>query len=243
MGLRHCLLGLGALAGAVTQAQAQTQVPPQTVTAPALVPKLAPATAYPDWSLGRADSPLVLIEYASLTCGHCAAFHSDVYPTIKSDYIDKGQVRFILRPLPTGPVPLSLALHALTLCAGKDRHYALIDAFFDQQQEIFRAAQSEGGAKETIFALAERIGGLDEAKASACVNDLDVRGLLKLSADGAAAKGVKSTPTLLINGAPMVLPLGDDLSVAAVRKALDAALAAQRQSARANKRARKAVAR
>ncbi|MEN9873819.1 MAG: hypothetical protein RL186_716 [Pseudomonadota bacterium] len=85
MGLRHCLLGLGALAGAVTQAQAQTQVPPQTVTAPALVPKLAPATAYPDWSLGRADSPLVLIEYASLTCGHCAAFHGQLRQALRRE--------------------------------------------------------------------------------------------------------------------------------------------------------------
>lgn len=184
-----------------------------------------PSGVFPNWAMGRADAPVTLIEYGSLTCSHCAAFNHDIMPTIKQQYIDTGRVRYILRPLSTPPVDLSVAMHALTLCAGPTRHYLLVEAFFERQQEVFTAARGETGPKGTIFSIAEDVGGLNYAASETCLRDPLRQAQISSSDDMGTAAGVRGTPTLFVNNVQVILPAGRvHLEVADVTRALDGAL-------------------
>jgi protein-disulfide isomerase len=173
----------------------QAQSPPP---APQALPAIAPVS----WALGQPNAPVTIIEYGSLTCGHCAHFALNVLPTIKRTYIDTGRVRYIFRPFPTPPRDLSMAMHMLTLCAGPNRYYGLSDAFFQRQASIFEAARGETGPKGMIFAIAEDHGGLTFAQAEACLRDEGRQDQVIASARAGSSAGVFSTPTFLINNVP-----------------------------------------
>jgi protein-disulfide isomerase len=189
----------------------------------ASVSKTAPAVAPVSWALGRADAPVTVIEYGSLTCGHCAHFATDVLPTLKRTYIDTGRARYILRPFPTPPNDLSMAMHMLTLCAGPSRYYGLADAFFARQRDVFEATGGETGPKGILLAIAEDYGGLSYAQAEACLRDPNRQDQVIASARAGSAVGVVGTPTFLINNVRVTSHELVDLTAA-----IDRALAARR---------------
>ena len=84
-------------------------------------------------SLGKDDAPVTIIEYASMTCPHCAHFHETVYPELKKRYIDTGKVRFIFREFPLDP--LAAAGFMLARCGGKDKYFPMIETLFAQQKD------------------------------------------------------------------------------------------------------------
>ena len=86
-----------------------------------------------DMALGDEKAPVTIIEYASMTCPHCAAFHANTYPELKKRYIDTGKVRFIFREFPLDQ--LALAAFMLARCAGPDKYFPMIDTLFQQQKE------------------------------------------------------------------------------------------------------------
>ena len=88
--------------------------------------------ALPDIALGSSDAPVTIIEYASMTCPHCAAFYANTFPDLKSKYIDTGKVRFIFREFPLDP--LAAAAFMLARCAGDDKRNAIVDLLFAQQK-------------------------------------------------------------------------------------------------------------
>jgi protein-disulfide isomerase len=199
-----CALDLGLVASAFSQTP--TPVGPQ------------------NWAMGRATAPVTLIEYGSLTCGHCAEFNNSVLPAIKRNYIDTGRVRYVFRPFPTPPNDLSVAMHALTLCAGPTRYYQLSDAFFTRQAEIFDAARGETGPKGTIFAIAEDHGGLSYSQSEACLRDPARQAQVQASALAGDAAGVSSTPTFFVNGVRVNVPLGQHVDESLLAAAIAAAL-------------------
>jgi protein-disulfide isomerase len=77
-----------------------------------------------DKILGSESAPVTIVEYASVTCGACAAFHQQTYPTLKSKYIDTGKVRLIMREFPTAPAPVAIGGFMLARC-GNDRYFPL----------------------------------------------------------------------------------------------------------------------
>ncbi|MEL7482674.1 MAG: DsbA family protein, partial [Pseudomonadota bacterium] len=154
--------------------------------------------AGPGVSLGAADAPVTLVEYASLTCGHCKDFHEDVLPRVKADYVASGQVRYIFREYPTPPVELAIAGFATARCAGEDGYFDVLDDYFATQVEIFDSARA-GTVRQTLIDLASRHG-LSESDFEACLNDSDVRRAISRAVDTGQAEGVNSTPTLILNG-------------------------------------------
>lgn len=96
------------------------------------VDQLMAAEALPDLSIGKSDAPVTIVEYASMTCSHCAAFYATTFPILKSKYIDAGKVRFILREFPLDP--LATAGFMLARCAGDDKRDAIVDLLFAQQK-------------------------------------------------------------------------------------------------------------
>ena len=168
--------------------------------------------------LGSAKAPVVIEEYASLSCSHCAEFNAEVFPAFKAKYIDTGKVRYVLREFITPPTEVAVAAWMTARCAGKDQYFTFVDSFFRRQPEMFKT----GDAKAALVA-AGRDGGLDEPKVVACLNDQSQADAVQRRVDAAVARGVESTPTFFINGAPLP-PVEPNLAAfdTAIAKALAA---------------------
>lgn len=171
---------------------------------------------------GSPDAPVTLVEYASLTCGHCKDFHEDVMPTIKQDYVKTGKVKFVFREFPTPPVQIALVGFATARCAGEARHMAVLDDFFASQNEIFEATRA-GMAEPTLKALAARHG-LSEDQFQTCIGDLDIRRQIAASIEAGEADGVNSTPSLFLNGEQ--LTTAESRTAEGMTALIEAALAA-----------------
>lgn len=156
--------------------------------------QLLAGEALPDVVLGKADAPVTIVEYASMTCSHCAAFHATTYPELKRKYIDTGKVRFILREFPLDP--LATAGFMLARCVGDDKRTAIVDLLFAQQKNW---AFTEKPV-ESLANLVKQAGVTQEAF-EACLKDQDLYAKINKVRDHAAEKfGVNATPTFFIDG-------------------------------------------
>ncbi|MFN3276954.1 MAG: DsbA family protein [Paracoccus hibiscisoli] len=167
-----------------------------TLAAPALAQDATPETL-PDIALGAEDAPLTIVEYASYTCGHCANFHTDVYPQLKADYIDTGLVRFVQRDVYFDQPGLWAGI--LARCGGDEKFYPVSGMLFDEQQTWLA-----GGSGDEIASNLRRIGlkaGMTEDQMTACWNDTaKVEQLIATFQANATADGVEATPTFIIGG-------------------------------------------
>jgi protein-disulfide isomerase len=144
--------------------------------------------------LGKADAPVTIIEYASMTCPHCARWDADVMPRVKSEFIDKGLVRFVFRPFPLDG--LALRASALAQCVPGEGYFGMVDVLFRSQNDWARAS-------DPLVALKQigRTAGLSSADVDRCIADEAVLNRLVASSKEANAKfGIDSTPSFVING-------------------------------------------
>ncbi len=147
-----------------------------------------------DRVLGKADAPITIIEYASLTCPHCAAFHKDILPQVKAAYVETGKAKLIYRDFPLDQIALKAA--ALARCAPADRYYAFLDVLFQQQS-------SWSSAPDPMVPLARigRLGGLSEAQFKSCMEDQALAdSILASRLVGSRDMQVDATPTIIVNG-------------------------------------------
>jgi protein-disulfide isomerase len=146
-----------------------------------------------DEVLGAANAPVTIIEYASMTCPHCSHFHKTVYPDLKKKYIETGKVRFIFREFPLDP--LAAAASMLARCAGKDKFFPLIEAFFEAQGDwvVQKPLQP-------MFAIAKQAGFTQQAFDECLANQQMLNGLEEGRTRAAQKFNVNSTPTFFING-------------------------------------------
>jgi protein-disulfide isomerase len=151
-----------------------------------------------DRGTGSADATVTVIEYASVACPHCATFHEEVWPTLESEYIASGQVRFVFREMVTGSPQFAMAGFALAHCVADDRYFEMVDLLFQQQRAIFQAARAPGGARGQYLAIARQMG-LSEDEFIACLNNEDVNAEILANHEQALEDGVNSTPTFLFN--------------------------------------------
>jgi protein-disulfide isomerase len=144
--------------------------------------------------LGNPDAPVTIIEYASLTCPHCAEFHNEVLPELKERYIAPGKVRLIYRDFPLDQTALAAA--ALAHCAGPERYFSMLDVLFETQSNWARA-------DDPIAALKRlgKLGGLNEQEMAACLADEQLsEGILRERLAGQNEYDIGSTPTFIIDG-------------------------------------------
>ena len=147
----------------------------------------------PDLAQGKADAPVTIIEYASMTCPHCANFHKTTYPALKTKYIDTGKVRFIFREFPLDEVAVAASM--LARCAGGEKSLALIDVLF--------ASQDRWAVRDPLPALMQiaRQAGFTQATFEECLRDQKLYdNIVAMRERGAKEYKVESTPTLFING-------------------------------------------
>ncbi len=142
---------------------------------------------------GAANAPVTLIEYASMTCPHCAHFHETTYPEMKKKYIDTGKIRFIFREFPLDS--LAAAGSMLARCAGKDKFFPLIETLFAQQKEWVTQRPLQ-----PLFAIAKQAG-FTQQSFDECLTNQQVQNGIEEGRQRAVQKlNVQSTPTFFING-------------------------------------------
>lgn len=145
-------------------------------------------------AIGDEKAPVTMIEYSSLGCPHCAAFHRDTLPNIKKAYIDTGKVRLIFRDFPLGGAALAASM--LARCAPANQYFGLVEVLFREQS---RWAQSQKPVEEL-----ERIGrmaGLSKDDVQACLNNQPLLTALRGAAEeGKQKHGIESTPSFVVDG-------------------------------------------
>jgi protein-disulfide isomerase len=157
------------------------------------VEELMAPNALPDVVEGAASAPVTIVEYASMTCSHCAAFHHDVYPELKKKYIDTGKVKFILREFPLDPLATAAFMLAREL---GDKRDAAVDLLFSQQKNWAFSDKPLDGLANVLKQT-----GLGQEKFEAVLKDQALyENVNKVRNRGAEKFGVNSTPTFFVNG-------------------------------------------
>lgn len=181
--------------------KASSEAAPTGEAKPALAaPKSKIETVLPtDMVLGKADAPVTLVEYASVTCPACAAFNTQIIPDVKAKFIDTGKVKLIYREFPTSPANYSIIGSVLARCAaeksGPEAYFLITDALFRNQQTwVSKDARAE---LTKIVAQA----GMDEAALDACVKREELIKIVNENARaGSEEYDVTGTPTFFLNG-------------------------------------------
>ena len=185
-----------------------------------------PALWPDDMTLGNAKAKVVVVEYASLSCPHCARFHASVFPALKAKYIDTGKVQFVYREFVTSPAEVAVPATLLARCAGKDRYFQIVDRVFATQEEMYKTG-TVAGVHRILRREAAAVG-LDNAAYDACMKDEVQFEALKTRIDRASDEGkVEGTPTFDVNGKRIEAPLGKEMDLATLDAAIAAAMKAR----------------
>ncbi|CZT34464.1 DsbA family protein [Rhizobium sp. 9140] len=197
---------------ATTPVPAQSQMAP-TQTAQAAAPAASPAApelpqadgeveisklmepgALPEMAIGKADAPVTVVEYMSMTCPHCANFHNNTFDAIKAKYVESGKVRFVLREFPFDP--RAAAAFMLARCAPEGQYFPMVSMLF-KQQEQWAAAQN---GRDALLQMS-KLAGFSQESFEACLTNQklldDVNAVMQ---KGMKEYKVASTPTFFING-------------------------------------------
>ncbi|MEM8771881.1 MAG: DsbA family protein [Pseudomonadota bacterium] len=172
-----------------------------------------------EMSIGAVDAPVTVIEYASVTCPHCATFHERVYPDIKRDYVDTGKVRFVFREFPTAPAELSVVGSMLARCAadkgGEEAYFLVLGSLFKTQQKWIYG----GDTRNELMKIAAQAG-IDQEGFDACVRRQELIDLINENVnEGRDKYEINSTPSFVVNGVKRNFS-----SVEAMSEALDEAI-------------------
>jgi protein-disulfide isomerase len=150
------------------------------------------ATMLTDRVLGDERAKVTLVEYSSLTCPHCADFHRDTLPLISKDYIQKGQLRYVLRDFPLDAKAMAAAM--IARCAPPDRYFTFIDMLFRNQQAWARSSDSIVDLK-----VRAQLAGLSSGDVDQCLASKDLlEGIQARASDAQRRDTISSTPTFII---------------------------------------------
>jgi len=190
------------LSDLVEPAKADTPEPDQA--------ELAKAGPEGDIVLGSDKAPVTIIEYASMTCPHCAHFSTDTFPELQKRYIDTGKVRYIFREFPLDP--LSAAGFMLARCAGKDKFIPVVETLFAKQLDWMVQKPIE-----PLRAIAKQFGFTEQSFDQCLANQHVLDGIQEVRDRAAEKLGVNSTPTFFVNGQKLT----GDQSIDALAKVID----------------------
>ena len=185
------LTSLGILALTADLSFAQKKPPLAEVP----VEELMKATDLPDITLGSADAKITVVEYASMTCGHCQKFATTIFPEFKTKYIDSGKVRFIMREFPLDN--LAAAASMLARCSGGEKIFPMIETLYEKQADW---AFTQGNPVPKLFDIAKQAGFTQESF-DKCLTDQKLLDQITTGRTRASETfGVNATPTFFING-------------------------------------------
>ncbi len=199
---RRAALGLAATAasGVALVALTPSAVLAQQKKGPAEVPveELMKAADLADVAIGAADAKITVVEYGSMTCGHCASFATKVFPELKTKYIDSNKVRFIFREFPLDN--LAAAASMLARCAGGEKTFPMVETLYEKQADW---AFTNGNPVPKLFDIAKQAGFTQESF-DKCLTDQKLLDDVVATRERASKTfGVNATPSFFINGKRM----------------------------------------
>ena len=149
-----------------------------------------------DMSMGSPTAKVTMVEYASVSCPHCARFDMEVFPAFKTKYIDTGQVRYVAREALTGDPAIAAAGFLTARCAGKDKYFQVVDAIYHSQQEMFTTGQPHA-----VLLNIARSAGLTDSQFENCIKDETALNALNARWEKYVREDkINGTPTFVING-------------------------------------------
>lgn len=160
-------------------------------------PAAATAASAEDMTLGNPNAKVTMVEYASVSCPHCARFNNDVFPAFKAKYIDTGKVHYIAREALTGDPAIAAAGFLTARCAGKDKYFQVTDAIYHAQSDMMQP----GADPHAILLTIARSAGMTDSQFDACIKD--EKALTALNARWekyVRDDHINGTPTFVING-------------------------------------------
>jgi len=189
------LLLAATLLGGALPAAAQA---PQQPSAPAKVDPAKAATLLAigkdDRVLGKADAPVTIVEYGSLSCPHCAHFTTAILPQIQKKWIDTGKAKLVFRDFPLDQE--AMAAEIVARCAPVDKYYGLVDAFFANQDKWVVQKDWKGALQRLAL-----LGGVGKKQFDTCLDNKSLADQVAQSRLTASKDlGVDATPTFFING-------------------------------------------
>jgi protein-disulfide isomerase len=170
-----------------------------------------------DMAMGNAKARITVVEYASLSCGHCAHFNETVFPDFKKKYVDTGRVRYVMKEFLTAPANVAAAGFLLARCGGSGpaKYFKIVDEVFRSQ-----AGWKTGADVRASFVKVAAANGMSEAQFNACLADEKALAALNARVKQAVDDGIQGTPSFYVNGKPVeVESLADlDAAIAAATK-------------------------
>ncbi len=169
---------------------------------------------------GDPNAPIELIEYASVTCPHCATFHEVIYPAIKEKFVDTGKVKLVYREFPTAPTQLAYIGFAIARCSvdvsgNPESYFATVEALYKNQQKWISQ-----DFKPEILKLAAQAG-MDEEAVNECLARQEVVDVINANIlTGDQTYGITGTPSFILDGKKINAQSEEDFIAA-----LDAAVA------------------
>jgi len=217
-GLIVALVAFSAIAALVTFLLKEPPAPAETVVetpvektadaADAVPQAIEPAAALSgpeDRFIGKADAPVTIIEYASMTCSHCAHFVTTVLPDVKKRLIETGKAKLVYRDFPLDGVALKAAMAAR--CAAPDTYFNLVELIFSNQERWLSNKDPMDGLQQ-LTALT----GMSAETFKACTNDAEMEKSIVAGVKAAQEKfDIKSTPTFIFNNGANIMPGGQSI--------------------------------
>lgn len=189
-------------------AAVETTATEMTTAAPQADPSGGETATFGDLVYGSADAPIEIIEYASLTCPHCATFANTVFPQVKEKYIDTGKVRFVYRNFIMNRV--DLAASTIARCGDDENTKKVMKALFEKQDAWLRAENPMDG----LAGMMRRLG-MSRTKFDRCMSNTEMhKALVQMTQDGQSRYNVAATPTIIVNGAKVDRPMWEDVDQA-----------------------------
>ena len=143
--------------------------------------------------IGDDSASIKMIEFASLTCGHCAKFHNEVFPLIKENYIDTGKVSFVYRDFPLDKFALKASV--IARCSGNDRFFSFLRVLYNKQKDWTRTEDPF----KSLLKIA-KLGGLKNDEIKVCVGNKSIEdGILRERLNSTKTYEIKATPTIYFN--------------------------------------------
>lgn len=185
---------------------------PDSNAAPTETAEPAATGAMADMTMGNPDAKVTVVEFASVTCPHCADFYQYMFPTIKEKYIDTGKIRFVFREFPTAPAGLSYVGSVLARCAadkgGSDAYFAVVDTLFKTQRTWIYGDDP----KLELLKIAAQAG-MNEKDFDACMKRQELVDLINKNVkEGAETYKISGTPTFVVNGTKRTIRSIDDFT-------------------------------
>jgi len=143
--------------------------------------------------IGSGSAQIQMLEFASLTCGHCAKFHNEVFPKIKTEFIDTGKIDFVYKDFPLDKFALKASV--IARCSGNERFFNFLKVLYSKQKDWTRSSDPF----KSLLKIA-KFGGLKNDEIKVCVGNKSIEdGILKQRLESTKKFDIKATPTIYLN--------------------------------------------